>query len=231
MDSKRKVEISASVMCIDWLNAGVQLRVLEEQRIDYLHWDIIDGRFAPDFTMGTSIINHFRAHTRLPSDYHLMVEEPSRMFDSLQISPGDYVTIHQECCRNLHRDLVRLRRMGARVGVAICPGTSLSVLDYVIEEVDRVLVMTVNPGYMGQKLVPQTLRKVEQLRKTMGDLGLDCKIAVDGNVNYENVPNMVSAGADVLVGGSSGLFRHDMPLENAIARLRELVVEGLKIGR
>ena len=81
------------------------------------------------------------------------------------------------------------------------------MLDYVIEEVDRVLVMTVNPGYMGQKLVPQTLRKVEQLRKTMGDLGLDCKIAVDGNVNYENVPNMVSAGADVLVGGSSGLFR------------------------
>ena len=225
---KRKIEISASLMCIDWLDAGRQLRILEEEQIDYLHLDVIDGSFAPDFTMGSSIINRFRENSRLPSDYHLMVEEPSRLFDAFEISPGDIFSIHQECCRNLHRDLVRLRRKGAQVGVAICPGTSLQVLDYIIEDVDHVLVMTVNPGFMGQRLVPQTLRKVEQLRKLIQDLGLNIKIAVDGNVNYENVPLMVQAGADMLVGGSSGLFRNDMPLKDAIARLRDAIEEGLQ---
>ncbi len=215
-------------MCIDWLDAGRQLRILDEQNIDYLHFDVIDGRFAPDFTMGSSIINRFRANSRLPSDYHLMVDEPNRLFPAFQVQEGDTFTIHQECCRNLHRDLVTVRRMGAKVGVAICPGTPIDALEYVIEDVDVVLVMTVNPGYMGGQLVPQTLRKVEKLRQLIGDMKLDIRIAVDGNVNYENVPNMVAAGADILVGGSSGLFRSDMSLEDAIARLRDCIELGLE---
>jgi ribulose-phosphate 3-epimerase len=226
--TRKKVEISASIMCIDWLDAGRQLRILDEQNIDYLHFDVIDGRFAPDFTMGSSIINRFRANSRLPSDYHLMVDEPNRLFPAFQVQEGDTFTIHQECCRNLHRDLVTVRRMGAKVGVAICPGTPIDALEYVIEDVDVVLVMTVNPGYMGGQLVPQTLRKVEKLRQLIGDMKLDIRIAVDGNVNYENVPNMVAAGADILVGGSSGLFRSDMSLEDAIARLRDCIELGLE---
>ena len=106
------VEISASIMCINWLAAGADLKALEDGGVDYLHWDIIDGHFAPDFSMGSSLINTFREHSQLPSDYHLMVLEPSRLFKSFQINPGDIFTIHQECCRNLHRDLVALRRMG-----------------------------------------------------------------------------------------------------------------------
>ena len=223
----RKVEISASIMCIDWLQAGKQLKILQEQEIDYLHWDIIDGRFAPDFTMGSSIINKFRENTNKPSDYHLMVEEPSKLFDNFNITPGDIFTIHQECCRNLHRDLINLRRKGARVGVALCPGTSLEVLDYIIEDVDVVLAMTVDPGFMGQKLVPQTLRKIEKLRERIEDMRLDIKISVDGNVNYENIANMVSSGADILVGGSSGLFRNDIDLEDAIKRLHDCIQQGL----
>ena len=157
---KSKVEISASIMCIDWLHAAKQLKILEEQSIDYLHWDVIDGRFAPDFTMGSSIINQFRANSSRPSDYHLMVEEPSQLFDNFNISPGDIFSVHQECCRNLHRDLLSLRKKGARVGVALNPGTSLEVLDYVIEDIDVILVMSVNPGFMGQELVPQTIGKI-----------------------------------------------------------------------
>ena len=223
-----EVEISASIMCIDWLHAARQLKILEKQDIDYLHWDVIDGRFAPDFTMGSSIINKFRENSNLQSDYHLMVEEPGSIFNSFSVAPGDIFTIHQECCRNLHRDLVNIRRKGARVGVALNPGTSLEVLDYIIEDIDVILVMSVNPGFMGQALVPQAIGKIEKINERINDLKLDIKISVDGNVNYENIPKMVSAGADILVGGSSGLFRNDLSLEDSIKRLRECIQEGLE---
>jgi ribulose-phosphate 3-epimerase len=157
-----------------------------------------------------------------------MVEEPSKLFDFFKITPGDIFTIHQECCRNLHRDLVNLRRKGARVGVALNPGTSLEVLDYIIEDIDVILVMSVNPGFMGQELVPQTIGKIEKIRERIDDMKLDIKISVDGNVNYENIPKMVSAGADILVGGSSGLFRNDINLEDAIKRLRDCIQEGVE---
>ena len=226
--SKNNVEISASIMCIDWLHAGRQLKILEKHDIDYLHWDVIDGRFAPDFTMGSSIINNFRENSNLRSDYHLMVEEPNQLFDNFSIAPGDIFTIHQECCRNLHRDLISLRRKGARVGVALNPGTSLEVLDYIIEDIDIILVMSVNPGFKGQELVPQTIGKIEKIKERIIDMNLDIKISVDGNVNYENIPRMVSSGADILVGGSSGLFRSDIDLEDSIKRLRECIQEGVE---
>mgnify|MGYP004000309363 FL=1 len=223
-----EVQISASIMCIDWLHAARQLKILEEQKVDYLHWDVIDGRFAPDFTMGSSIINKFREGSNIQSDYHLMVEEPSSIFDSFSVTSGDIFTIHQECCRNLHRDILKLRHKGARVGVALNPGTSLEVLDYIIEDIDVILVMSVNPGFMGQALVPQAIRKIEKIKQRINDLKLDIKISVDGNVNYENIPTMVSAGVDVLVGGSSGLFRNDMDLESSIKRLRECIQIGVE---
>lgn len=230
--TQRPVAISASMMCVDWLNAGAQLQKLHDMRVEYLHWDVIDGWFAPDFCMGTSIINAFRAHATILSDYHLMVEEPARLFDAFEITPGDMFTIHQECCRNLHRDLVSLRRRGARVGVAVCPGTPLETLEYVIEDLDHVLLMTVNPGYKGQPLVPQTIRKIARLREIIdNDLKLDVKIAVDGNVNFENTPEMVAAGADLLVAGSSGLFRKDMTLEESHAKLRESIAKGLALRK
>jgi ribulose-phosphate 3-epimerase len=142
----RKIEISASIMCIDWLNAGEQLMTLENEKINMLHWDLVDGRFAPDFTMGSNIINRFRETSTLPSDYHFMVEEPSRMFESFKISAGDCFTIHQECSRNLHRDLIKIRALGGLVGVALCPATPLQTLNYIIEDIDQITIMTVNPG-------------------------------------------------------------------------------------
>ena len=229
MSDSKKVQISASIMCVDWLNVGRDLENLHAIGTDFLHWDVIDGWFAPDFCMGTSIINTLRKHATIPSDYHLMVEEPARLFDTFDITPGDHFVIHQECCRNLHRDLINLRSRGARPGVAICPGTSLDSLEYIIEDVDVVMLMTVNPGYSGQKLVPQTLGKIEKLRKILDDdLQLDVQIAVDGNVSFQNIPSMVAAGADILVAGSSGLFRNDMPLESAWKHLNDYVAQGLE---
>lgn len=227
-NNKRQVEISASMLAIDWLDAGRQLKILQNEGVNHLHWDISDGRFAPDFTLGPNIINRFRNASNIPSDYHLMVEEPSRMFDTMAISPGDTFTIHQECCRNLHRDLITLRRKGARVGVALCPSTPLSVLDYIIEDVDYILIMTVNPGYAGQQLLPQAINKIAELRATIEKMELDVRIGVDGNVKFETIPTMVAAGADVLIAGSSSLFRDDMPLEDALKRLHETIAEGLR---
>jgi len=220
--------LSASVMCVDWLNAGEQLRQIEGNGIDYLHFDIIDGNFAPDFTMGSSIIDVFRENSSLPSDYHLMVEEPSRMFESFSISKNDNYTIHQESSRNLHRNLVSIRRMGAKVGVALSPATPLTSLEYIIEDIDLVLIMTVNPGYKGQPLVPQAIRKIEDLKKMIYDLELDVKISVDGNVNSNTIPGMVSAGADILVLGSSSLFRKDIPIPEAISKVHAAIDSGIQ---
>jgi ribulose-phosphate 3-epimerase len=223
----RDIALSASLMCIDWLQAGAQLRELEAAGIDYLHYDIIDGHFAPDFTMGSSIINCFRENTRLRSDYHLMVEEPNRMLGAFKAGPEDYYTIHQECARNLHRDLVKIKQSGTRVGVALSPGTPLDVLEYVIEDVDLVLLMTVDPGYMGQPLVPQVLRKIEKLKALLQRSRLEVRISVDGNINAQTIPDMVAAGADTLVLGSSGLLRKDVPIAATVEKLHEAIDEGL----
>lgn len=221
------IALSASLMCIDWLHAGRQLEQLEGGAVDYLHLDIVDGSFAPDFTMGSSIINTFREHTRLPSDYHLMAHEPSRLFDAFGVNEGDIYTLHQEASRNLHRDLVNVRRLGARVGVALSPATPLETLEYIIEDVDVVLLMAVNPGYKGRPLVPQVLRKVEKLRAMLDEKSLAVRISVDGNVNPQTIPDMVQAGADILVLGSSGLFMKDTEIPDALNRICDAIDIGI----
>lgn len=228
----KEVQVVASVMCIDWLNAKQDLDTLARLQVDALHWDIIDGRFVPDFTMGSSIINTIKAGSRIrSSDFHLMVDEPSRLFQSFDLRKGDTITVHQECSTNLHRDLVTLRKMGMKAGVALCPGTPLETLDYILEDIDLVLLMTVDPGYKGQKLVPQTLRKIEKLRRRINDSKLNVKIQVDGNVNSVFIPEMVAAGADILVGGSSGLFRRDIGIEAAMLEMFEAIEKGLQKRR
>lgn len=224
----KNIEISASLMCIDWMHAGIQLKELELSDVDYLHLDIIDGVFAPDFTMGSSIINCFREATKLKLDYHLMVEEPSRLYEAFKFGGDDYFTIHQECSRNLHRDLVKIRQIGGKAGVALSPGTPLEALEYIIEDVDMVLLMAVNPGFKGQPLVPQVLRKIDKLRQMIDIAGLDVRISVDGNVNADTVPEMVSAGADILVLGSSGLFKGNESITDSLGAIKDAIDTGLK---
>jgi ribulose-phosphate 3-epimerase len=209
-------------MCFDWKNLGQELSELIENQIDYLHFDFIDGIFAPDFGLGTSIVNSIRENVMTPADYHLMVESPSRIFDTLLLKKGDIVTIHQEATKNLHRDLMALRKLGVQVGVAINPGTHINSLDYILEELDHILIMTVNPGFKGQQLVQQSIKKILDLSLKLDDLQLSPRIGVDGNVNMQTAPAMVKNGATFLVGGSSGLFIDGQSLTKSISDLRNL---------
>ena len=217
------ITFSASLMCIDWLNVQNQLNELEENEIDYIHYDIIDGNFAPDFTMGSSIVDLIQKNTSIKSDFHLMVDEPSRLFKTFKVSKDSFFTIHQESSRNLYRDIIWIKQNVSKVGVALSPATSIETLEYLVEEIDCVILMTVSPGYMGQKLIPQVLKKIEKVKKLKENYNLDFNISVDGNVNFENIPNMVSAGADTLVLGSSGLFRKDRSITESVGRIKECI--------
>jgi ribulose-phosphate 3-epimerase len=216
-------------MCVDWMNVKSQIHELENAKLDYLHIDVVDGNFAPDFTMGSSIINTVKENTSLPFDYHIMAEEPSRLFNSFNVSRSDFFTIHQETSRNLHRDIVRIKKEISKVGVALSPGTPIESLEYILEDVDLVVLMTVNPGYKGQPLVPQVLKKVKKLRKIIDDYNYQTKISVDGNVSFENIPEMIASGADLLVLGTSGLFRKDYTIPECMNKIHSAIDQGLSI--
>ncbi|MBF0532366.1 MAG: ribulose-phosphate 3-epimerase [Candidatus Omnitrophica bacterium] len=224
-----KIFITASIMCANWMHLEADLRALEAGGVDYLHYDVMDGFFCPDYCLGTQIINEIRANTSLAADYHLMIEEPARILDNFQANDGDRLSIHYEACRNLHRDLVRLRQKGFKPGVILNPATPLNAIEYVIEEVDTVTIMTVNPGFKGQKLVPQMIKKIEKLDEWRRKDQLNFQICVDGNVNQDSIPAMVEAGGDILVGGSSGLFLKNRPLAESLAGIKNLVAAGLKL--
>lgn len=216
-------------MCVDWMNVKSQIQELEYAKLDYLHIDVVDGNFAPDFTMGSSIINTVKENTTLPFDYHIMAEEPSRLFNSFNVNRSDFFTIHQETSRNLHRDIVRIKKEISKVGVALSPGTPIESLEYILEDVDLVVLMTVNPGYKGQPLVPQVLKKVKKLRKIIDDYNYSTKISVDGNVSFDNIPEMVASGADLLVLGTSGLFRKDYSIPECMNMIHAAIDQGLSI--
>lgn len=220
------VKISASAMCFDWKNLGFQLHQLELAQVDYLHFDLIDGIFAPDFGFGSSMINSIRDNCDLPAEYHLMVENPAKILPILQIRDGDIITIHQEACKNLHRDILQIKKLGALVGVAINPGTHINTLDYVIEEINHVLIMTVNPGFKGQNLVSRSIGKIHDLREIVSALNLEISIGVDGNVNPSTIPSMVHNGATYLVGGSSGLFVEGQDINSSVLKIKEAINRG-----
>lgn len=211
-------------MCINWFDIRKQMSFIEKSEIDFLHFDIVDGYFASDFTMGSSIINNFRKNTKLRSDYHLMVEEPSRLFDTFKTSRNDNFIIHQETSKNLHRNIINLKNnKKVKVGVALSPATPISTLEYIIEDLDLVLIMTVNPGFKGQPFVPQVLRKINDIKKLIIKMNLKTKISVDGFVNPKTIPDMLLAGSDILVLGSTGLFRNDMNVHNALNEVKESI--------
>ena len=221
----KKIKFSASAMCFDWLNVKSQIDELERLNIDYLHIDMIDGNFIPDFTMGSSIINSLRSGTKLPFYYHLMVDEPRRIFDSLTIKKKDILAIHQEASKNLHSDLVEIRNIGAEVGIVLSPGTPLESLEYVIEDTDNIILMMVNPGYKGQSLVPQTINKIQKLDKMLKEMNLRKKvsISVDGNVNSTTITEMIQNGADNLILGSSGLFNKKFSISENFNKILETI--------
>lgn len=223
METDMDVRISTSIMCADFLHLGEAVKELEASGADYLHFDIMDGHFVPNFTMGPDILKSIRGETDIPFDTHLMVYEPERYIETFIQAGSDLVVIHVEACRHLHRTINLIKENGARAGVAINPATPLSALDYLLDEVYMVLVMAVDPGFAGQTMIPGAIGKIRQLKQKITQSGLDVKIQVDGNVSFQNAPRMVLAGADILVAGSSSVFRKDMTISEGMKALRRCI--------
>ena len=217
------VKISASIMCADFLHLGRVVRELEASGTDFLHFDIMDGHFVPNFTMGPDILKSIRGETDIPFDTHLMVYEPERYIETFIQAGSDLVVIHVEACRHLHRTIDLIRGNGAQAGVAINPATPLAALDYLLDEVDVVLVMAVDPGFVGQVMIPSAIGKIRRLKQKIDEARLGVQIQVDGNVSFENAPKIVLAGADILVAGTSSVFRRDMTIAEGMETLRKCV--------
>jgi len=199
------------MMCCDFLNMGEQLRIFERTNIEILHLDIMDGHFVPNFALGTDLTRQLGAATRIPLDFHFMVERPEALIDSFPIREGDWVSIHAESTYHLQRLLANIRAKGARPMVALNPATPLCMIEEVLDDIDGVLIMSVNPGFAGQKLVPHAVEKVAALRRMLDEAGrCDVEIEVDGNISIENAIRMKEAGANIFVLGTSSIFIGDM---------------------
>ena len=196
------------MMCADLFSLGDVIKTFENYKIPYLHMDVMDGSFVPDLMMGTDTIRQIRRATAIPLDIHLMINDPGEKLEWFEPRAGDYVSVHAETTKHLQRVLSKIRSLGAKPMVAINPATPLVSIEDVLWDVDAVLIMTVNPGYAGQVLVPQTLDKIKRLRKILDERDLGhVEIEADGNVTLENARKMRAAGANIFVAGTSLLFR------------------------
>lgn len=200
--------VSPSMMCADALNLGADAVALEKAGVQYFHYDVMDGDFVPNFMLGPDVIKAVRKVSKVPADIHLMVKNPERHLHLFDLRAGDVVSVHQESTIHLQRTLAAIRQTGAQAAVALNPATPLCTIEDVLPDIDMVLLMTVNPGFAGQKLVPQTLAKITRLRKILDESGYPhVRIEVDGNVSFENAVKMRAAGADLFVAGTSAVFR------------------------
>ena len=196
------VQIAPSILAADFANLGDAIRLVESAGAEVIHVDVMDGHFVPNITMGPPVVASIRKVTSLPLDVHLMIEDPDAYVQPFVDAGADWISVHVETCPHLDRTLELIRSCGAKPGVVLNPATSLSTLDEALRLVEYVLIMTVNPGFGGQRFLPYTLEKVQRLRKVIQHKGLSAKIEVDGGVSLENVPDLVKSGANILVIGS-----------------------------
>ncbi len=193
--------VAPSILSADFARLGAELESVATA--DWIHVDVMDGRFVPNITIGPLVCAAARRATTLPLDVHLMIVEPDRYVADFRAAGADWITVHAEACTHLDRSLAAIRATGAKAGVALNPHTHESVLDYVLDEVDLVLLMTVNPGFGGQSLIERVFPKIERVREALTRRGLRARVQVDGGVKPENAHRFVDAGADVLVAGSA----------------------------
>ena len=201
--------LAPSLLAADFARLGEQMRIIDQAGAQYFHYDVMDGQFVPNLSMGLPVLQSIRKITKKKLDVHLMIEHPERYISDFSDAGADIITVHAEACTHLDQIVGDIKREGLMAGVALNPATSLSVLDYILPEVDVVLVMTVNPGYGGQKMIPYTLDKIRELRGIVQRRGLSTNIEVDGGVKVENVDQFLAAGANVIVAGS-GIFKGDL---------------------
>ena len=196
-------KLAPSILAADFTRLGEQVRAVDEAGAQYIHLDVMDGAFVPNISFGMPVIKSLREITDKVFDVHMMVEEPGRYVEDMCRCGADLITVHAEACTHLDRVVNQIKEGGMRAGVAVNPATPLSVLDPILGELDMVLIMTVNPGFGGQKFIPYTMEKIRSLRRILTERGLAADIQVDGGISSANVREVLEAGANVFVAGSA----------------------------
>lgn len=195
--------LAPSILSADFARLGEQVRQLDEAGAQYVHIDVMDGMFVPSISFGMPIIRSIRSLSDRIFDVHLMIEEPGRYIADFAEAGADLITVHAEACKHLDRTVESIKERGLLAGVALNPATPVSAIEYILPKVDMVLVMSVNPGFGGQKLIPYTVQKIRDLKKMIDTKGLKTDIEVDGGINLENVTEVMDAGANIIVAGSA----------------------------
>ncbi len=215
------VKLAPSILSADFARLGEEIRAVEEAGVDYIHVDVMDGHFVPNITIGPPVVKAIRRVTGLPLDVHLMISDPQEYVPQFVQAGSDILMVHAEACVHLDRVVQQMKDLGIRAGVALNPHQPLAVLEYVLQDLDRVLIMTVNPGFGGQSFIEGVLPKITRLKEIIRDQGLSCEIEVDGGVTVENARRIADAGADVLVSGSAIFGTKDY--KATIAKYRQVL--------
>ena len=211
-------KLAPSILSADFSCLGEETEKIWRGGADLIHVDVMDGHFVPNISFGAAVMKSLTGRTPLPFDVHLMIEEPDRYIDEFVTEKTEYITVHEEACVHINRTLQHIKSCGVKAGVALNPGTSLSTLDYILEDADLILIMSVNPGFGGQKFIPSALEKAARLSKLRDERNLDFKIEIDGGANLDNTGKIIDAGVDIIVAGSS-VFK----AENVEKRTAEFV--------
>ena len=212
--------IAPSLLASDFLHLEKECQMLNESKADWFHLDVMDGRFVPNISFGMSVIKQLRKMTAKFFDVHLMIVEPEKYVEEFKDAGANSLTVHQEACPHLHRNIQQIKSLGMKAGVAINPATPVALLQDIIRDVDIVLVMSVNPGFGGQSFIPHSIAKIAELKALIKNTASSAKIEVDGGISLDNAAEILKAGADVLVAGSS-IFKSENPLET-IEKMKSL---------
>lgn len=212
--------IAPSLLASDFLHLEKECQMLNESQADWFHLDVMDGRFVPNISYGLPVIKQLRKTTSKFFDVHLMIVEPEKYAEDFKQAGADGLTVHLETCPHLHRNIQQIKSLGMKAGIAINPATPIFLLKDIIRDADMILVMSVNPGFGGQSFIEHSLEKIKELRKLINDSGSAATIEVDGGISLENAAQIINAGADILVAGSS-IFKSENPVET-IRKMKEL---------
>ena len=214
------VRIAPSILSADFAQLGQEVRAIEEAGADWIHIDVMDGHYVPNLTIGPMVVKALRPHSTLPFDVHLMISPVDHFLDAFAAAGADIITVHPEAGPHIHRTVQHIKSLGKQAGVSLNPGTPAKMLDYLIDDIDLVLVMSVNPGFGGQSFISSQLRKIESVRKMIDKSGRDIRLEVDGGIDAGTAPLAIAAGADVLVAGTATFKGGPDAYADNIKRLR-----------
>ncbi len=217
------IKIAPSLLAADFTNLGKQILEAEKGGADWIHIDVMDGHFVPNITFGPPLVSAVRGCTKLPLDVHLMIQEPEKLLASFRSAGADVITIHQETCPHLYRTILTIKESGCKSGVALNPSTPVAMIQNIIDEIDLILIMTVEPGFGGQSFIKNSLRKIKETREMIERSKRDILLEVDGGIDLNTARSVIEAGANVLVAGTS-VFKAG-PIKNAIMSLRNAAKE------